>query len=94
MNRPISEPAARQNASMIQIECVALSTSMPKPLSSATCAPTEISICPAQMIIVIDRAIMPVVVADWRNSVVMLRQRKKLGLTDTAMIRVRMKDTR
>ena len=78
---------------MSQMLPVALSTVMPKPESSATCAPTEMSICPAQMIIVMPSAMMPVVVADWRKMVVMLRQRKKLGLTQTAMIRIRMKET-
>ncbi len=51
------------------------------------------SICPAQMTIVMPSAIKPVVLADCVNILLKLRQRKKLGLTITAMVMIKMKLT-
>ena len=43
---------------------------------------------------VIPRAMSPVVVADCKKILLTLRHLKKLGLTPTAMMTIRIKDTR
>ena len=79
VNVPMKSPRNRQKTSVTQMFDVAFNTRIESPEMMPTCEPTEMSICPAQMTIVMPSAMMPVG-ADCTKILEMFVQRKKLGL--------------
>ena len=90
--RPMTRPPAMQNSSIMRTLLVAFSTQMPKPPSIATWEPTEMSIRPAPMTMVMPMAMRPII-QPWTNRLEMLPQVKKLGFTAAPMKSSTMKDS-
>ena len=88
---PMTTPNAQQNSSITTALPVLFSTSMPKPPMMASWAPTEMSICPAEMTMLMPIAIRPTMELCTKRFVILV-QEKKFGFTQVAITRSKIRE--